>query len=97
MYCTGPTGLRMRQLVNATYEQVEKMREAAKVFFFDKGVDPVRGLLREDWAETNRVFAEAKRERERRGENSIVALLSRISRIFDFPLLCDKMIDSSID
>ena len=67
---------RMRQLVNATDEQVEKMRDAVKVFFLNKGVDPVNGLLRENWVESNRVFAEAERERERRGEPSLIALLS---------------------
>ena len=67
---------RMRQLVNATDEQVEKMRDACKLFFFNKGVDPVNGLLRENWVESNRVFAEAERERERRGEPSLIALLS---------------------
>ena len=67
---------RMRQLVNATDEQVEKMREAVKIFFFNKGVDPVHGLLRENWVEANRVFAEAERERERRGEPSLIAMLS---------------------
>merc|ERR1719309_1520792 len=61
---------RMRQLVNATDEQVDKMRDAVRTFFFNKGVDPVNGLKREDWAEANRVFAEAERERERRGEGS---------------------------
>ena len=67
---------RMRQLANATDEQVVKMKEAVKVFFFNKGVDPVNGLLREDWVETNRVFAEAERERARRGEPSLIAILS---------------------
>jgi len=67
---------RMRQLVNATDEQVEKMRAAVHTFFFHKGVDPVNGLKREDWVEANRVFAEAERERERRGEGSLIALLS---------------------
>ena len=67
---------RMRQLVNATDEQVEKMRDAVRVFFLNKGVDPVNGLLRENWVESNRVFAEAERERERRGEPSLIALLS---------------------
>ena len=67
---------RVRQLVNATDEQVEKMRAAVHTFFFNKGVDPVNGLTREDWVEANRVFAEAERERERRGEASLIALLS---------------------
>ena len=67
---------RMRQLVNATEDQVEKMRQAVRVFFFNKGVDPVDGLLRHNWVEANRVFAEAERERERRGEPSLIALLS---------------------
>ena len=67
---------RMRQLVNATDEQVEKMREAVHIFFLNKGVHPETGLTREDWVEANRVFSEAERERERRGEPSMIALLS---------------------
>ena len=67
---------RMRQLVNATDEQVEKMRHACKTFFLHKGVDLKNGLHRDDWVEANRVFAEAERERERRGEPSLIALLS---------------------
>ena len=67
---------RMRQLVNASDEQVEKMRDACFTFFLNKGVDPEKGLLRDDWVEANRVFAEAERERERRGEPSLIGLLS---------------------
>ncbi|XP_063675993.1 obelin-like [Bolinopsis microptera] len=67
---------RMRQLVNATDEQVEKMRHACKTFFWHKGVDLEHGLHRDDWVEANRVFAEAERERGRRGEPSLIALLS---------------------
>lgn len=52
------------------------MREAVRVFFYHKGVDYETGLLRENWVEANRVFAEAERERERRGEPSLIALLS---------------------
>jgi Ca2+-binding EF-hand superfamily protein len=66
---------RMRELVNPTDEQVEEMREGCRIFFFNKGVGP-DGLLRENWVESNRVFAEAERERERRGEGSLIALLS---------------------
>ena len=66
---------RMRQLVNANEEQIEHMRSAVKTFFTHKGVGP-EGLLRENWVEANRVFAEAERERRRRGEPSIIALLS---------------------
>ena len=67
---------RMRELVNATDEQVEKMRDACHIFFLHKGVEPSRGLKREDWLEANRTFAEAERERERRGEKSLIAMLS---------------------
>lgn len=67
---------RMRQLVNASDEQIEKMRAACDTFFFHKGVNRDTGLAREDWVEANRVFAEAERERERRGEGSLIALLS---------------------
>ena len=66
---------RMRELVNANDEQIECMRNAVKIFFFNKGVGP-DGVLRENWVESNRVFAEAERERERRGEPSLIALLS---------------------
>ena len=67
---------RMRELVNATDEEVERMRAAVHTFFLHKGVDPVNGLKREDWVEANRVFAEAERERERRGEPSLIGMLS---------------------
>ena len=67
---------RMKQLMNATDKQAQKMQDTAKNFFLHKGVDPVNGLLRENWVEANRVFAEAERERERRGEPSLIAQLS---------------------
>ena len=65
---------RMKQLCNATDEQVESMRSAIRIFFGAKGVT-IEGLKREDWVEANRTFAEAEFERKRRGEPSIVALL----------------------
>jgi Ca2+-binding EF-hand superfamily protein len=66
---------RMKELCNASEEQCEVMRAACRIFFFNKGLGP-DGLLRENWVESNRVFAEAERERERRGEDSLIALLS---------------------
>ncbi|XP_063695345.1 uncharacterized protein LOC134826779 [Bolinopsis microptera] len=86
---------RMRQLVNATDEQVEKMREAVHIFFLNKGVDPVKGLIRKNWAEANRVFSEAERERERRnyydvldddGDGTVdIAELKTMMKAFDVP------------
>lgn len=67
---------RMKHLAKASDEQIGKMKDAIYKFFLNKGVDPIVGLKREDWIETNRVFAEAERERERRGEGSLIANLS---------------------
>jgi len=66
---------RMKELVNSSDEQVEDMRKACRIFFTAKGVGP-DGLLRENWVEANRVFAESERERMRRGEPSLIAVLS---------------------
>ena len=66
---------RMRELVNASDAQITAMQEAVKTFFFNKGVGS-EGVCRENWVESNRVFAEAERERARRGEPSLIALLS---------------------
>jgi len=65
---------RMRQLVGASDEEIEKMRQAVRILFGACGVTD-EGLEREDWVEANQVFAEAERERAKRGEQSFVALL----------------------
>jgi len=65
---------RMKQLVGATDEEIEKMRKAVRILFGACGVTD-EGLEREDWVEANQVFAEAERERSKRGEQSFVALL----------------------
>jgi len=65
---------RMRQLVGASDEEIEKMRRAVRILFGACGVTD-EGLEREDWVEANQVFAEAERERAKRGEQSFVALL----------------------
>merc|ERR1719495_2906961 len=64
----------MRQLVGANEEQIESMRKAVRILFGACGVTD-EGLCREDWVEANQVFAEAERQRRKRGEESIVALL----------------------
>ena len=65
----------MKELVNSSEEQVEEMRKACRIFFFNKGVGP-DGLLRENWVESNQAFAEAERERGRQGDGSLILLLS---------------------
>ena len=65
---------RMRHLCNATDEEVEKMRSAIKTFFSGHSVSE-KGLPREDWIESNRLFAECEKERNKRGEQTYIALL----------------------
>jgi len=65
---------RMRQLVGASDKEIENMRRAVRIMFGACGVTE-EGLEREDWVEANQVFAEAERERRKRGEQSYVALL----------------------
>jgi len=66
---------RMQQLVGATPEEIETMRKAVRLLFGACGVTE-EGLPREDWVEANQVFAEAERQRKKRGEKSYVAILS---------------------
>lgn len=68
---------RMKQLVGASDEDVDKMRKAIRIFFVACGVT-VKGLGREDWVEANQVFAEAEREKRKRGEQSLIALLTNV-------------------
>lgn len=65
---------RMKQLVGASEEEIESMRKAVRIMFGACGVTD-EGLTREDWVEANQVFAEAERQRKKRGEGSLVALL----------------------
>jgi len=65
---------RMQQLVGATPEEIETMRKAVRLLFGACGVTE-EGLLREDWVEANQVFAEAERQRKKRGEECYVAIL----------------------
>jgi len=65
---------RMKQLAGATEEEIESMRKAVRILFGACGVTH-EGLAREDWVEANQVFAEAERQRKKRGEESLVALL----------------------
>jgi len=63
---------RMKQLVRVSDEDVEKMRKAIRIFFGACGVTE-KGLGREDWVEAHQVFAEAEREKRKRGEQSLIA------------------------
>jgi len=67
-------GDRMKPLCNATDEDVNTVREALNVFFTNKGCQG-DGVCRENWVESNRVLAEADRERVRRGEKRLVDML----------------------
>ena len=66
---------RMKELCNASDLEIGAMKIAVGNFFVQKGVGH-EGLLRENWVEANRTFAEAERERKTRGETSHIALLS---------------------
>jgi len=68
---------RMKQLVRAGNEDVEKMRKAIRVFFGAVGVTE-KGLGRDDWVEAHQVFAEAEREKRKRGEQSLIAQLANV-------------------
>jgi len=65
---------RMQQLCGANKQEIESMRKAVRILFGACGVTE-EGLCREDWVEANQVFAEAERQRSKRGEESYVALL----------------------
>merc|ERR1719474_2462374 len=68
---------RMKQLGGARDDEVKRMRKAVCTFFKACGVTE-KGLGREDWVESHQVFAEAERERRKRGEQSLVALLTNV-------------------
>ena len=65
---------RVLKFVPVNDEQLETMRSAIQIFFTAVGVTE-EGLNREDWVEANQVFAESERERKRRAQISLVALL----------------------
>lgn len=65
---------RMKSLCQASDEEIENVRDALRTFFEACGVTEI-GLHRENWVEANQVLAEAERERKRRGEDTLVALL----------------------
>jgi len=66
---------RMKALCNCSDEDCESVKSALRIFFGGCGLSEEVGLQRENWVEANQAFAEAERERKRRGEPSIVALL----------------------
>lgn len=65
---------RMKTLCKANEKEVEEVRQAIRTFFRACGLNE-DGLHRENWVEANQVFAEAERQRKKRGEKSLVALL----------------------
>lgn len=65
---------RMKTLCQSSDEQIASVREALRVFFTHKGATG-EGVMRENWVESNRVFAEADRLREKNGERRLVAML----------------------
>jgi len=68
---------RMRQLVGASDQEVEKMRKAVHIFFGACGVTE-KGLGRDDWVEAHQVFAQAETEKRKRGEESLVASITNV-------------------
>jgi len=65
---------RMKNLVGANEKEIERMRKAVRELFGACGVTD-EGLCREDWVEANQVFAEAEKQRMKRGEETLVAVL----------------------
>jgi len=65
---------RMKYLCNSTPEQIERMRSAIRTFFEGHSVTD-EGLPRDDWVESNRLFAQCEKERKKQGEPSLIALL----------------------
>jgi len=65
---------RMKHLVGANEEEIESMRKAVRILFGACGVTD-EGLCREDWVEANQVFAEAEKQRKKRGEETLVSVL----------------------
>jgi len=65
---------RMKNLVGANEEEIVSMRKAVRDLFGACGVTE-EGLHREDWVEANQVFAEAEKQRMKRGEETLIAVL----------------------
>jgi len=65
---------RLMLLSGANDVEVEKMNNAIRILCRAFSVTE-EGLCREDWVEASQVFAEAERQRRRRGEQSLVDLL----------------------
>jgi len=65
---------RLMLLSGANDEEVEKMNNAIRMLCRAFSVTE-EGLCREDWVEASQVFAEAERQRRRRGEQSLIALI----------------------
>jgi len=65
---------RMKHLIGANDEEIESLRKAVRILFGACGVTE-DGLCREDWVEANQVFAEAEKQRMKRGEETLIAVL----------------------
>ena len=65
---------RMRSVVGASDYEIEEVRGALRIFLEACGVTE-EGCHRANWVEANQVCAEAERERKKRGQESLVALL----------------------
>lgn len=65
---------RMKSLCQSSEDEIQRVRDALKVFFLNKGCTG-DGIQRENWIESNRVFAESERERKRQGKRRYVEML----------------------
>jgi len=65
---------RLRLLVNSNDEEIENMINALRILCRAFSITE-EGLCREDWVEAVQVFAEAERQRRKRGDQSLIALL----------------------
>jgi len=61
---------RMQSLCKSNQEEKEKVKQSLTTYYKHRGVT-TEGLNRENWVEANRVFAEAEKERKKRGEPSL--------------------------
>ena len=66
----------MRTVCDCCDYEIEEVRAALKVFFESCGISE-EGLHRENWVEGNQACAEMDRERRKRGEASLVAVLGK--------------------
>jgi len=64
---------RLRLLANLSVEEIEEMINALRILCRAFSITE-EGLRREDWVEAIHVFAEAERQRRKRGEQSLMAL-----------------------